>query len=408
MGNEFKRAQENSAQIELFPAADAESLAAVANKSLTDVNTALNKASVFTVPIGKLMSLGAGVSSLLPAFRTVSQTMELPGDGLYRIANAAVGDTLKVAKNGNFWGALKTTAGKSKFVQLQEAGPLSATNTVVSAINPATVMMAAALFSIEQQLGEIAKLEKQIISFLEAESESQVEADILTLRSMVDKYKQNWDNEHYIASNHKSALDIQRTARKNIIAYKKRVSEELNSRRTLISKGKTTAVMEDLVKKFKYYRLSLITFSMASMVEVMLSGNFKEKNIEEVKGEIEQLSIEYRELFSEVSSHLEKMSQHTVETLLLKGTGSAGTAMGNLIGSIPVLKEGPVDEWLVDGGSRLKKDAGSIEKELVASFALVKDPGTAVFIDRLKDFIQIYGRTTEIAFDQDNLYLIAG
>lgn len=54
---------------------------------------------------------------------------------------------------------MKTTTGGSKMVQLAEAGPLKATNKAVSAINPATMMMAVAMYSIEKQLREI--VEKQ-------------------------------------------------------------------------------------------------------------------------------------------------------------------------------------------------------------------------------------------------------
>ncbi|MCI6466795.1 MAG: hypothetical protein MSA90_15185 [Faecalicatena sp.] len=67
-----------------------------------------------SVPIAQLATLGAGISSLLPVLRTVTQTTTINTQGLYQLANATVGDTLKIAKNGNFWGAFKTAEGKSK------------------------------------------------------------------------------------------------------------------------------------------------------------------------------------------------------------------------------------------------------------------------------------------------------
>ena len=118
--------------------------------------------------------------------------------GLFRLANAGVGDTLKVAKNGNFWGAFKRSDGTSKFAQLQPAGPLTATSTATMPIDPATMLMAVALFSIEKKLDSIAEMQKQILTFLEIEKESEIEADVETLVSMISKYKYNWDNEHYL------------------------------------------------------------------------------------------------------------------------------------------------------------------------------------------------------------------
>lgn len=95
--------------------------------------------------IAELSTLGAGVSSLIPALNTVTQTTSIAADGLYTIANAGVGDVLKAAKNGNFWASLKTADGASKMVQLQEAGAITATTQTAAAFNPATMMMAVAL-----------------------------------------------------------------------------------------------------------------------------------------------------------------------------------------------------------------------------------------------------------------------
>ena len=122
---------------------------------LLDARSTVNSKNALSVPIAELSTLGAGVASLVPALNTVTQTTTIATEGLYQLANAGVGDVLKVAKNGNFWGAFKTADGASKFVQLQASGPLSATTTTAAAINPATMMMSVALFSIEKELGNI-------------------------------------------------------------------------------------------------------------------------------------------------------------------------------------------------------------------------------------------------------------
>ena len=111
---------------------------------LVDARTTLESKKSLSVPIAELATLGAGVSSLIPALNTITQTTTIAMDGLYTLANAGVGDVLKVAKNGNFWGAFKTADGASKFAQLQAAGPISATTQTAAAINPATMMMAVA------------------------------------------------------------------------------------------------------------------------------------------------------------------------------------------------------------------------------------------------------------------------
>ncbi len=396
INNEIERVSDESRLIQL------------SEDMLMDARVTIENKNTLSVPIAQLATLGAGVSSLIPALRTVTQTTTINTSGLYQLANAAVGDALKVAKNGNFWGAFKTAEGGSKFVQLQAAGPLTVTTEAIAAFNPATMMMAVALFSIEQKLGEIEKMQKQIISFLEIEKESEIEADVETLSNIISKYKMNWDNEYFVASNHKMVLDIQRTARKNMNGYQKKVAEVLNSKKLVVAQSQVNSKLKDLQKKFKYYRLSLYTFSMASMMEIMLSGNFKEEYITGVKEEIEKLSAVYRDLFGQCSVYLEKISGFSVESNVLKGVGTASKAVGKLIGSIPLVKEGQVDEFLQDSGKHIKSNAAEIEMSAIATFAEMSNPETRVFIDKMEDMIQIYNHTERICFDDKKIYLIAG
>lgn len=374
---------------------------------LTEARLCICEKNALSVPIAELSTLGAGVASLVPTLNKVTQTTTIATEGLYQLANAGVGDVLKVAKNGNFWGAFKTADGASKFAQLQAAGPLSATTTTAAAINPATMMMAVALFSLEKELGKIADMKKQIISFLEIEKESEIEADVEALMSIVNKYKLNWDNEHFVASNYKLALDIQRTARKNMNAYQKKISEILKKKQFIVAQGTVNSTLEDLEKKFQYYRLSLYTFSLSSMMEIMLSGNFKEEYITGIKDEIKAMSDTYRTLFGDCSVRLEKMGNSTIEANVVKELGVAGKVVGKFIGGIPLVKEGAVDEFLQDAGDKMKHNAAGIEMKAVKKFAAIANPETGVFVNKMEDMIRIYNRTSRICFDNEKIYLLA-
>lgn len=387
---------------------ESNNLAEITEEMLLDVRKEIANTNTLSVPIAELALLGTGVSSLLPALRTVTQTSTINTQGLYQLANTAVGDTLKVAKNGNFWGAFKTADGTSKFAQLQAAGPLTTSSTTVMPIDPATMMMAVALFSIEQQLKGIEEMQKNIMSFLEIEKEAEIEADVEILSKMITTYKHNWNNEHFVTSNHKMVIDIQRTARKNMLSYKKKVAELVDSKNLLVAQTKVKSTLNHLQKKFKYYRLSLYTFSMASLIEIMLSGNFKEEYIIDVKTEIEKFSLEYRELFAECSMYLEKLTSVSVEANVIKGIGVASKAVGKFIGSIPVVKEGQVDEFLQESGVQLKENAQDMQKNVIEEFAKLHNPGTGVFMDKMEDMIQIYNYTSKICFDDKKIYLLAG
>lgn len=223
---------------------------------------------------------------------------------------------------------------------------------------------------------------------------------------IVTNYKYNWDNELSVASSHKLVMDIQNRARKNMIAYQKKVIDTVSSKQLIVAQSKVNSILSDLEKKFKYYRLSLYTFSFASLMEIMLSGNFKEEYIDKVKDEIKALSDTYREQFEKGSLYLEKLGNAGVEANIVKGIGTAGKAVGKLIGSIPLVKEGPVDEFLQDKGAHLQKNAIGMEMEAVKAFAAVGNPGTRVFVEKMEDMIQIYNYTSQICFDSEKIYLL--
>ncbi|MBU5486874.1 hypothetical protein KQI77_01685 [Clostridium sp. MSJ-8] len=373
---------------------------------LMAARTSINNNKALSVPIAELSALGAGVASIIPAFNTVTQSTSIATDGLFRIANRAAGDSLKMAKNGNAWGAMKTATGGSKMVQLSEAGPLSATTQTVASFNPATMMMAVALYSIEKDIAEISEMQKKILTFLEVENESQIEADVETLMGIVTNYKYNWDNELSVASSHNLVMDIQNRARKNMIAYQKKVVDTVSAKKIIVAQNKVKSTLSDLEKKFKYYRLSLYTFSLASLMEIMLSGNFKEEYITKAKNEIKFMSDTYREKFELGSLYLEKLGNVGVESNVLKGIGTVGKTVGKLIGSIPLVKEGSVDEFLQDKGAHLHKNAIEMEKKAVKEFATVGNPGTRVFVEKMEDMIQIYNHTSQICFDNEKIYLL--
>ena len=146
---------------------------------------------------------------------------------------------------------------------------------------------------------------------------------------------------------------------------------------------------------------------MASMMEIMLSGNFKEEYITGIKEEIEKLSSVYRDLFGKCSIYLEKISGVSVETNVLKGIGVASKAVGKLIGNIPLIKEGQVDEFLQDSGKNIESNAKEIEMNVISAFAEISNPETRVFIDRMENMIQIYNHTEEIYFDDKKIYLLS-
>ena len=96
-----------------------------------------------------------------------------------------------------------------------------------------------------------------------------------------------------------------------------------------------------------------------------------------------------------------------MEANIVKGIGTAGKAVGKFIGSIPLVKEGQVDEFLQDKGAHLKEKSVGMEKKVVKAFAVLANPGTGVLVEKMEDMIQIYNHTSQICFDNEKIYLLA-
>lgn len=362
--------------------------------------------NTLSLPIAELSLLGVSISSLLPYFRTVTQEISLPTDGLFRIANQSFGDRLKMAKNGNFWGAMLTPKGKSKMAQLIGADSVLLTTKTVAPKDPALIFVAMMIYSVEKDMKQIKQDQKKILSFLEVENESQIEADVETLMEIVKNYKYNCDNLMIVTNCHNVVMDIKNRARKNILSFQKKINDEVLKREFLTSQAKINSRLADLVKKFKYYRLSLYIFSLSSLMEIMLAGNFKEEYILYTRNEIEKLSSQYRNYFMESSFYLEKISKTGIEKNLFKGIGIAGKTAGKAIGSLPLINKGPVDEYLQDKGDSIYKSSLEIEKNLLRIFAELANPSTRIVIEKIENLNYIYNQTEEIYFNEEQIYFL--
>lgn len=128
----------------------------------------------------------------------------------------------------------------------------------------------------------------------------------------------------------------------------------------------------------------------------------------QIKNKIEKYSLEYRDTFNSCSEYLESIVKNSISKTALQGLGVVENALGNFINSIPLVKEGQVDEWLINNASQHKDAAQEIEKKIVEQFSAVSNPGTRVFIERLDEMNRIYNHTEQIFFDDKRIYLVAG
>ena len=367
---------------------------------LAEVQVDILSIDTVKLPIEQLGLLGAGIASMLPSLRTISQKT----DGkLFRWVNSENAmDTLKLNKKDNLLGgAFVDKNGKSRFAKFQAVESQS----LVMPIDPLMLMMAGALMSIEHKLDTIVETQKEILSFLEKDKEAEIEADLKTLTNIIKEYKFNWDNAEYKTNHHKLALDIKRTSAKNTIFYQKQIAEAVKDNSIIHIQNSVDVKQDKLQKLFRYYRMSLYIYSFASYIEVMLLGNFQSDYVLQVKEQVEEYSLAYKKIHSDCYKLLEKATSGSVEKHILKGIGAATEAVGNFIGSVPKIKDGQVDEWLTEKGEKIKKKSDSVGNKTLSMFMEIEEPGNTAFTDNLELVDKLYNRTSDIYIDKDNIYL---
>lgn len=374
------------------------SLVEMNNYMLSDVRKESLSNNTYSLSLSKLSEISPITVSTANNIKTIMEQNPKTSGNLYRITNLGKNDSLKAMRDGKtFWGSIKKSDGSSTMAKLKEVNPNN-----VMALDPTVMMMSVALAGIEQELGEIKELSKQIFSFLEHEKESEIESDLEILNRAISDFRFNLEDEKYLINNHKQVMDIKRTANKNMLFYKKEIKDDLSKDKLFTTNNSMNSIIEDIQKKFRYYRLSLYIYSFSTFMEILLLGNYKNDYLLSKKEELDELDNEYSEVFNNALEYVKKNANKSLEGNVLSGLGSAGKAIGNLAEKVKIKN---VDNWLNEKGDNLKQSGQNIKDDFATKFDDMKESNSRPFINQIEKVDCIYNKTKEIYFDKENIYL---
>ena len=374
------------------------SLVEMNNYMLSDVRKESLSNNTYSLSLSKLSEISPITVSTANNIKTIMEQNPKTSGSLYRITNLGKKDSLKAMRDGKtFWGSIKKSDGSSTMAKLKEVNPNN-----VMALDPTVMMMSVALAGIEQELGEIKELNKQIFSFLEHEKESEIESDLEILNRSISDFRFNLEDEKYLINNHKQVMDIKRTANKNMLFYKKEIKDDLSKDKLFTTNNSMNSIIEDIQKKFRYYRLSLYIYSFSTFMEILLLGNYKNDYLLSKKEELDELDNEYSEVFNNALEYVKKNANKSLEGNVLSGLGSAGKAIGNLAEKVKIKN---VDNWLNEKGDNLKQSGQNIKDDFATKFDDIKESNSRPFINQIEKVDCIYNKTKEIYFDKENIYL---
>lgn len=368
------------------------------NYMLSDIRKEDLGINNYSLSISKLSEISPLTIPTVNSIKTITKSNGKPENKLYRITNLGKNDSLKSMKDGKtFWGAIKKEDKTSVMAQLKEVSPNN-----IMALDPTVIMMSVALESIESKLNDILELNKKILSFLEEEKESEIESDLEILNKSINDFKYNLEDEKYLINNHKQVMDIKRTSNKNILFYKKQIKEELSKTKLFTTNNALNSIVGEIEKKFKYYRLSLYIYSFASLMEILLLGNYQSEYLLSKKNELLELDNDYIDNYNNALEYVKNNANKSLEGNVLTGLGSAGKVVGNLAEKVKIKN---VDTWLNEKGDNLKQTGKNIKDNFINKFEDIKNSNNITFINKIEELNTIYNKTKEIYFDNEKIYL---
>ena len=327
------------------------------------------KDTYLTSPLAKIPF--TEIAALGGSFAGVVESMVSPAaEGLYRcVFPKGLTGTLAMAKDGS--GALGTImndgiVGQARWVPVEQS--------IAPACLKAT-LVAVAVLAVVKQVQDIKDGQKEIVGILERDKKSQLLADYDLLASYMDDYKYYWENEASLVVNLNQVKNIKRNAMKDVRSYTEQIESMISAKKNLLKMQSASQKIGQLLDRFVHYKLALHVFALSEYMEVMLSKNFQAEYLSKIAEEIREHALQFRNLYTASYDKIESLKKDAITAQAANRLADVSRSVGNLIGKIPVVKDGPVDEFLIGVGDSIS-DAERKRLEKVLSFFMqYKDSG---------------------------------
>ena len=276
-------------------------------------------------------------------------------------------------------------------------------------ITPEGLIIIGMLVIIEKQVDEIKKTTKDIYNFLQYEKESEIESNYQMLEKINRDYKYYIDDDRMLISQQTNVTNIQKESKSNMLLYKKQINDLVLKDNTIVINNTMETILENLGKKFDYYRLAINTWAYSSLTELYLLKNYKKEYLDSKKEELSLLKDEYKNLYDLSLSYIEKNASKSIEGNTLKVVGKAGEAVGNFVESlkdkVSFMKDKDYDKWLKDKGTSLTNKGDSHIEEFINKFKKEKETSLNLIMDEIEKIDLINNNVENIYFDESNIYI---
>lgn len=357
-------------------------------RALAEIKDTFQTSPLAKIPFTEIAALGG-------SFAGVAETIATPAaEGLYRcVFPKGITGTLAMAKDGS--GALGTIlndgiVGKARWIPVDKAiGPVCLKATLV----------AVAVLAIAKQVQDIKDGQKEIIGILERDKKSQLLADYDLLASYMDEYKFYWENEASLVVNLNQVKNIKRNSMKDIRSYTDQIENMLSAKKNLLKMQTASNKTGQLLDRFVHYKLALHVFALSEYMEVMLSKNFQAEYLNKIEDEIREHAMKFRNLYTACFDKIEAIKKDAVTTQTANKLADVSRTVGNFIGKIPLIKEGPVDEFLIGVGDSISDTEKKKLEKTLAYLIQYKDSGLTPIAEHIAIINQLSNKPVVMLYD---------
>lgn len=361
--------------------------------ALAEIKDTYLTSSLAKIPFTEIAALGG-------SFAGVVESMASPAaEGLYRcVFPKGVTGTLAMAKDGS--GALGTImndgiVGQARWIPVEQS--------IAPACLKAT-LVAVAVLAVVKQIQDIKDGQKEIVGILERDKKSQLLADYDLLTSYMDDYKYYWENEASLVVNLNQVKNIKRNAMKDIRSYTEQIESMISAKKNLLKMQSASQKIGQLLDRFVHYKLALHVFALSEYMEVMLSKNFQAEYLSKIAEEIREHALKFRNLYTAGYDKIETLKKEAITTQAANKLADMSRSVGNLIGKIPVVKDGPVDEFLIGVGDSISDAEKRQLEKVLAFFMQYKDSGLIPVAEHIDMVNHLSNKPVVMLYDKNVIH----
>ncbi|MBQ5640966.1 MAG: hypothetical protein IIV05_04075, partial [Ruminococcus sp.] len=128
---------------------------------------------------------------------------------------------------------------------------------------------------------------------------------------------------------------------------------------------------------------------------------------QKIAEKIKNYALEYREIYSDVYTSLERYTKRSVRSIVSRSTAGVVKTLGNTVNRIPKLGDTQIDENLLAASERLNEFDTLTNQKVSRMIVNCQRVDVSPFLDRIHQIDHLCNSPLTILISGDNLYIEA-